>query len=135
MTRRLLLLSLAAALPLGAQGVIDPGMPKAQVIAQLGAPAFERTAGDAAYLFYHNGCERTCGMHDVVMLDKGAVVDAVFRSPKRLYRGTSSSPRMIAAAEARKAKATVPATPPDGPITIELNSAKPASTTKPPQTP
>jgi hypothetical protein len=135
MTRRLLVLAFAAALPLGAQSVIDAGMPKAQVVARLGAPAFERTAGDAAYLFYQNGCERTCGMHDVVMLDKGVVVDAVFRSPKRQYSGTSSSPRMIAAAEARRAKATVPAAAPDAPITIELKSTTPATAPKPPQLP
>lgn len=125
--RRLFFLTLFAALPLQAQSVIDPGMQKAQVVARLGAPAIERTNGDATYLFYKNGCERTCGMNDVVVLNKGAVVDAVFRSAKRAYSGASSSPRMIPAAEARKAKATKPAPAPDGPITIELKSTKPAN--------
>ncbi len=125
----------AAALPMQAQAVIDPGMPKAQVVAHLGAPAIERTTGDATYLFYTNGCERTCGMSDVVVLDKGAVVDAVFRSAKRHFSGASSSPRMIPAAEARKAKATKPAAVPesavhDGPITIQIKSTRPA---KPPR--
>jgi hypothetical protein len=123
--RRLAFLMLVGALPLSAQAVVDPGMPKAQVIARLGAPSLERTTGDATYLFYRNGCERTCGMNDVVILDKGAVVDAVFRSSKRRYSGTSSSPRMIPAAEARKAKATSPMKPSDGPITIELKGRKP----------
>ncbi len=135
--RRLLLVSLlAAALPLSAQQVIDPGMARAQVVARLGAPAIERSNGDAAYLFYKNGCESKCGMNDVVMLDKGVVTDAVFRSAKRRFSGTSSSPRMIPAAEARKAKATKSETSPDGPITIELKSTKPATSAKiPPQQP
>jgi len=138
--RTLFALSLlaAAAVPLQAQAVVDPGMARAQVVAQLGAPAIERTNGDASYLFYRNGCERTCGMNDVVVLDKGAVVDAVFRSSKRRFSGTSSSPRMIPAAEARKAKATKPAAAAepsgtDGPVTIQIKSTRPASATKPPQ--
>ncbi|HKG95056.1 MAG TPA: hypothetical protein VKA84_24275, partial [Gemmatimonadaceae bacterium] len=39
------------------------------------------------------GCEKRCGMHDVVMLQNDAVVDAVFRSTSRRYTGESSSPR------------------------------------------
>lgn len=123
---------LACAAPLSAQAVIDPGMPRTTVIAKLGAPAIERTNGDATYLFYKNGCERRCGMNDVVVLDKGTVVDAVFRSTKRKFSGTSSSPRMIPAAEAIKAKATKPEAAPDAPITIQLKSTKPAP---PAQTP
>lgn len=131
--RRLLLVSLfAAALPLGAQAVIDPGMSKAAVVAKLGAPAIERTEGSATFLFYKNGCERTCGMNDVVVLDNGAVVDAVFRKAGRQFSGKSSSPRMIPAAEARKAKATKLESSADAPITIELKSTKPAA--KPPET-
>lgn len=123
--RRLFLLIVAAAMPLSAQVVIDPGMPKDQVVARLGAPVVERVSRDAVFLLYTNGCERTCGMHDLVVLDKGVVVDAVFRSAKRRYSGTSSSPRMIPAAEAIKAKATLPERKPDGPITIELKGRKP----------
>ena len=104
--RLLLVLTVAAALPLQAQAVVSPGMAKAQVIALLGKPAIERTSGDATYLFYKNGCERTCGMNDLVTLENGVVVDAVFRSSHRRFSGTSSSPRMIPAAEARRAKAT-----------------------------
>lgn len=125
--RRLFLLLFTAALPLSAQSVVDPGMAKAQVVERLGAPAIERAAGDATYLFYRNGCERTCGMNDVVVLDKGKVVDAVFRSTTRRYSGASSSPRMIPAAEAIKARPTKPAPSPDAPITIELKGRKPAA--------
>jgi hypothetical protein len=39
----------------------------------------------------------------------------------------SSSPRMIPAAEAIKAKATMPAAAPDAPITIELKGRKPGT--------
>jgi hypothetical protein len=106
--RHLFLLLFVGALPLSAQVVVDPGMPKDQVVARLGAPAIERSTGSATFLFFTNGCERRCGMHDLVVLDKGVVVDAVFRSAKRRYSGTSSSPRMIPAAEAIKAKATRP---------------------------
>lgn len=124
MKRFVLLLTLAAS-PLAAQAVVDPGLSKARVVERLGAPAFERAAGSAAFLFYQNGCERTCGMHDVVVLEKGAVVDAIFRSSKRRYSGVSSSPRMIPAVEAVKARPTKPADP-DAPITIELKGRKPS---------
>jgi hypothetical protein len=125
--RRLFLLFLAGALPLSAQVVIDPGMAKAQVVARLGVPAVERTTGNATFLFFKNDCHRTCGMNDIVVLDKGVVVDAVFRSAKRRYSGTSSSPRMIPAAEAMRARPTRPDQQPDGPITIELPGRKPLS--------
>jgi len=131
MHRRLLLIALlCGATPLAAQAVIDPGMTRALVVARLGKPALERTAGDATYLFYANGCLRTCGMNDVVVLDKGVVVDAVFRSTKRHYSGTSSSPRSIPAAEARRGKPTKTAGAPggDGLVTFSVTGKK----TKPP---
>ena len=123
--RRLFFLLLAGALPLSAQVVIDPGMPKAQVVARLGRPAVERTTGDATFLFFKNECHRTCGMNDIVVLDKGVVVDAIFRSSRRRYSGASSSPRMIPAAEASRARPTRPDQQPDGPITIELKGRTP----------
>lgn len=123
--RRLFLLLIAGALPVSAQVVIDPGMPKAQVVARLGRPAVERTTGDATFLFFANDCHRTCGMNDLVVLDKGVVVDAIFRSAKRRYSGASSSPRMIPAAEAIRAQPSRPDRQPDGPITIELKGRKP----------
>jgi hypothetical protein len=81
---------------------IDPGMSRAQVVARLGQPLSSRSYDGYTYLFYRNGCEKKCGMNDLVVLDSGKVVDAVFRSSTRRYTGTSSSPRMISAAEARR---------------------------------
>lgn len=98
MSRRALLvatmLGLATA-PAAAQDdvrIIDPGMTRAQVVARLGRPLNERSAGGYRYLFYANGCERSCGMNDLVVLAQGKVVDAIFRAPGRSYSGTSSSP-------------------------------------------
>ncbi|MHB1313167.1 MAG: globin domain-containing protein [Gemmatimonadaceae bacterium] len=119
--RRLLLLCLVLpALSLGAQATIDPGMSRAAVIARLGKPLLERTLGDDTYVFYRNGCEQRCGMNDVVTLRHDAVVDAVFRSPRRAYSGISSSPRSIPAAEARRGRPTPRATP-DGAGTLSLS--------------
>lgn len=135
--RRLLAIALCIAAPLTAQSVVDPGMTRAHVIARLGAPVLERAAGDDVYLFFRNGCEKRCGMSDLVVLRKDAVIDAVFRAPQRRFSGTSSSPRAIPAVEARKAKATVPASAPPGGdeavvMKIELKStAAPAAGKKP----
>ena len=91
-------LSLALAGALGAQAPasIDSGMTRAQVVERLGRPVGERAAGAFAYLFYRNGCERACGMSDLVVLHDDRVVDAVFRSATRRYTGTSSSPASAA---------------------------------------
>ena len=103
-------LVLAAAARAGAQGaparspaVVDPGMTRDQVVARLGEPLSTRTHDGYTYLFYRNGCEKRCGMNDLVVLDSGRVVDAVFRAPARRYSGTSSSPRMLTEAEAKRA--------------------------------
>jgi hypothetical protein len=86
---------------------IDSGMTRAQVVSRLGEPISSRTYRDFTYMLYRNGCERTCGMNDLVVLDSGRVIDAVFRSGARHYSGTSSSPHMISTADAAKdAKAT-----------------------------
>ncbi len=89
-------LLLAAVAPAaGAQvtpATVDPGMTKAQVVERLGAPAAERSRGNYTYLFYENGCERECGMTDLVTLESDTVVDAIFRAPHRTYAGISSSP-------------------------------------------
>jgi len=106
MRRLLMLCAFTAVVPLGAQSVISPGMARAQVVSLLGKPLIERAVADDTYLFFRNGCERTCGMNDLVVLKKDAVVDAVFRSARRRYTGNSSSPRAIPAAEARKARPT-----------------------------
>ena len=87
--------ALAVASPLAAQDaavVIDPGMTRAEVVERLGKPLNERKSGEHVYLFYRNGCEKSCGMNDLVVLDDGKVSDAIFRSPGRRYSGTSSSP-------------------------------------------
>jgi hypothetical protein len=94
----------ASASDLSAQAAkIDPGMTREQVVAALGQPLSARTRNGFTYLLYRNGCERTCGMNDLVVLDSGKVVDAVFRSSGREYTGASTSPRMVPVPEARKA--------------------------------
>jgi hypothetical protein len=100
----LTVISFVAALTLQSQGpvTIDPGMSREQVVAKLGEPLSARSYDGHTYLLYRNGCEKKCGMNDLVVLDSGKVVDAVFRSSTRKYSGTSSSPHMISAAEARK---------------------------------
>ncbi|HEY4305581.1 MAG TPA: hypothetical protein VGM82_14000 [Gemmatimonadaceae bacterium] len=109
-----------AARPLHAQGAtIDPGMTQTQVIAKLGQPISTRSFQNFTYLFFRNGCEKKCGMNDIVTLDSGKVVDAVFRTSSRHYSGTSSSPRAIPAAEASKGK-------PDAPLNVpEKSTIKP----------
>ena len=101
MPRAALTLALLGVLatPLGAQAQrsIDPGMTQAQVVERLGEPTALRTSGGFTYLFYRNGCAKTCGMDDIVLLENDAVIDAVFRAPERAYTGKSSSPRAIPA--------------------------------------
>jgi outer membrane protein assembly factor BamE (lipoprotein component of BamABCDE complex) len=115
-----------AASPALGQGppTIDPGMTQAQVVAKLGEPASTRTYDGHTYLLYKNGCERSCGMSDLVVLDSDKVVDAIFRSNARRYSGTSSSPRMILAADLQK-----------GPEPVDIATAdkaeKPAKAAKP----
>ena len=91
--RRLTMIAalLAAPLAAGAQ-VIDPGMTREQVVERLGRPNGERETGAFTYLFFRNGCERTCGMSDLVILENGGVVDAIFRRAGRSFSGASSSP-------------------------------------------
>ncbi len=91
----LLLFALFLAVPALAQDAtvrIDPGMTRAQVIELLGRPATERSSNGFTYLFYINGCERTCGMNDLVTLRGDSVTDAIFRAPNREFTGRSSSP-------------------------------------------
>ena len=108
------MLAPAAPAALAAQAVVDPGMTKAQVVAKLGRPAVERTAGTATYLYYRNGVERTAGMSDIVVLEDDKVVDAIFRSSARKYSGKSSSPAAIPAEVARKHPPVTP--PPEAPM-------------------
>lgn len=74
---------------------IDPGMSREQVIARLGRPVSEHSSRTATYLYYSNGDEKKYGMHDLVILENGKVVDAVFRSSARKFSGKSSSPAPV----------------------------------------
>ena len=111
----LFVLLFTAAAPLAAQevgGTIDPGMSHDDVVKRLGKPLNERSSGTHTYMFYKNGCERTCGINDLVVLEDGKVVDAVFRNGVRNYSGTSTSPTSLAPnreanSATRRAAATV----------------------------
>ncbi len=95
------LLVVAVAGSAGAQaGSIDSGMSKDQVVARLGKPISEHSSGGSTYLYYSNGDEKKYGMHDMVALENGKVVDAVFRSSARHYTGKSSSPVAVAPEDA-----------------------------------
>ena len=89
---------------------IEPGMTRTQVVERLGQPLSSRSFESFTYMLYKNGCEKKCGMNDLVVLDSGKVVDAVFRSPSRKYTGASSSPKMIDADAAKRGAA------PTGPL-------------------
>ena len=105
--RALIAVLCVSASALGAQtsATIDPGMTREQVVAKIGEPLSSRSYQGFTYLLYKNGCEKKCGMNDLVVLDSGKVVDAVFRAKGRTYSGTSSSPRMISAADAKHGSA------------------------------
>ena len=105
--RSLITVLCVSASALGAQTstTIDPGMTREQVVAKIGEPLSSRSYEGFTYLLYKNGCEKKCGMNDLVVLDSGKVVDAVFRAKNRTYSGTSSSPRMISAADAKHGSA------------------------------
>jgi len=95
--RRLALLLSLAVLPatLAAQDAvktIKPGMTADEVSANWGKPLKTVTRGDFSYLYYANDCLKTCGMHDIVILEKGQVVDAIARASYHKYEGMSSSP-------------------------------------------
>jgi hypothetical protein len=119
---------------------IDPGMTKAQVIEHLGTPASVKTADTLTYMFYANGCEKTCGMQDLVVLSRDKVIDAIFRDPRRKYTGESSSPNMVTAAEARKEGAArksgaAPTAAPKADSTPPTGGAMVLPTIKPPPAP
>ena len=73
-------------------GTVDPGMAERDVYAQWGPPMGVRKLGEFTYIFYPNGCERTCGTADVVTLQNDKVIDAIVRWPGHHYSGQSSSP-------------------------------------------
>ena len=93
---------------------IDPGMTRAEVVERLGKPATERASGGFTYLFFINGCERTCGMNDLVTLKGDSVIDAIFRAPQRTYSGRSTSPEQNRTPKANRGPLTItPARPGD----------------------
>ena len=94
---------------------IDPGMSRTQVVERLGRPNGQRTSGPRTYLFYRNGCEQSCGMQDLVVLENDAVVDAIFRKAGRRYTGESSSPVAVPPRAASRTRATTSAVPSDAP--------------------
>lgn len=95
-----ILLLVAGSAAAQAPRTIAPGMSRAEVVARLGQPLATRTLDGSTYLYYGNGCERRCGMQDLVVLDSDRVVDAIFRSPDRRYTGVSSSPEAVPAIDA-----------------------------------
>jgi hypothetical protein len=95
-------------------------MTREQVVAKIGEPLSSRSYQGFTYLLYKNGCEKKCGMNDLVVLDSGKVVDAVFRSKGRAYSGTSSSPKMIPASEAKHGAANA------APLKVEEVPKKPS---------
>lgn len=73
-------------------GTVAPGMSEREVYALWGPPMEVRRMGEHTYIYYPNGCERSCGTADVVILQNGLVVDAIVRWPGHGYSGESSSP-------------------------------------------
>ncbi len=85
-------------------GTVNPGMTRDEVVALWGVPIAERVRGGDGYLYFRNGCERSCGTFDAVFLENGQVVDAIVRGTGHTYTGNSSSPM------GRKPEATLPGT-------------------------
>ncbi len=73
-------------------GTIAPGMGERDIYSIWGQPVAVRRETEYTYLYFQNGCEWTCGMQDLVILQNGKVVDAVLRWPGHGYSGQSSSP-------------------------------------------
>ena len=92
MNKRMLALAgvLLAAAPAAAQRTISPGMTEAQVRSVLGPPATTRSTTGWTYLYYQNGCPIRCGSDDVVFLQDGRVVAAVFRTGVRRFAGPAA---------------------------------------------
>jgi hypothetical protein len=67
-------------------------MTERDIYSRWGPPMEVRNLGAFTYIYYPNGCERTCGTADVVILQNGQVVDAIVRWPGHVYSGESSSP-------------------------------------------
>ncbi len=132
----LLLFALLLAEPVAAQVAavqIEPGMTRAQVIERLGRPATERSSGGFTYLFFINGCERTCGMNDLVTLQGDSVIDAIFRSPQREYTGRSTSPAQTRTPRANRGPLTVGAPRVADSVVMRIAPADSSSPPPPPR--
>jgi len=81
-----------AAAATGDSTTVRPGMREAEVLAVWGTSSGSRVRGDYKYLFFANGCQPACGIQDVVILERGQVIDAIARDPRHRYDGVSSSP-------------------------------------------
>jgi hypothetical protein len=121
----------AAILPAQGAGTISPGMSRAQVVAALGAPTTERSVAEFRYLFYRNACGARCGMNDLVILRRDAVVDAIFRSPDRRYTGTSSSPAPVSAKDAAERAPTAGAVKSSTSGTVRMKPPSEANDVRP----
>ena len=88
-------------------GTIEPGFTGEEVIAVWGEPLLQRRMGNRTYMYYRNGCERACGIYDLVMLQGNQVIDAIVRGRGHTYAGVSSSP------PGRLAEFTPPTASPD----------------------
>ena len=108
-------------------GTVAPGMSESQVYALWGAPVGTRHVGTRTYLYFENGCERSCGTADIVTLDNGQVTDAIVRWPGHGYSGQSSSPRSGPPTRGHKA---TPLTMPDT-TKHDTTTAAPAATPAP----
>jgi len=73
-------------------GTVFPGMSERDVYSLWGSPVAVRHLGEYTYLYFNNGCERSCGHLDVVTLQNNQVVDALVRWPGHGYAGASTSP-------------------------------------------
>ena len=71
--------------------IIDPGLSSEQVIARLGPPSGQTRSGSKTFLSFDNGCGRGCGGDDMVVLQNDSVVDAVFRTGRRVYGGAGKA--------------------------------------------
>jgi hypothetical protein len=119
-------------------GTIAPGMTESQIYTLWGAPVAVRHMGTRTYLFFHNGCERSCGTADMVTLENGQVVDAITRWPGHAFSGKSSSPKggraPAPAASAAPADSVIasPAAPAPAPASVAAPVSVPvtADTTK-----
>lgn len=92
-------------------GTVAPGMTERDVYALWGAPAAVRRAAEHTYLYFNNGCEKTCGTMDLVILQNGQVVDAIVRWPGHGYSGESSSPPGRVPLPTRNDPLVMPTTP------------------------